>query len=78
MLDYLENLSVCQIRKLYYMLSALAFKNPQEGGLIQVKQGTRPHLSGRHDNFTTVSVMTTVKYVILIMQVYRFKTASIV
>ncbi|KAL4226050.1 Fanconi anemia group D2 protein [Mactra antiquata] len=34
-LDYLDNLSVCQIRKLYFMLSALAFKNPQEGGLIQ-------------------------------------------
>lgn len=35
-LDYLDNLSVIQIRKLYSMLSMLAFRNPQEGGLIQV------------------------------------------
>ncbi|XP_021343216.1 Fanconi anemia group D2 protein-like [Mizuhopecten yessoensis] len=34
-LDYLDNLSVMQIRKLYSMLSMLAFRNPQEGGLIQ-------------------------------------------
>ena len=34
-LDYLDNLSVCQIRKLYFMLSALAFKDPRESGLIQ-------------------------------------------
>ncbi|XP_052284224.1 Fanconi anemia group D2 protein-like isoform X1 [Dreissena polymorpha] len=35
MLDYLDNLSVGQIRKLYVILSALAFKNANEGGLIQ-------------------------------------------
>ncbi|XP_060079016.1 Fanconi anemia group D2 protein-like [Ylistrum balloti] len=34
-LDYLDNLSVIQIRKLYSMLSMLAFRNSSEGGLIQ-------------------------------------------
>ncbi|KAK3612016.1 hypothetical protein CHS0354_021690 [Potamilus streckersoni] len=34
-LDYIDNLSVSQIRKLYQILSVLAFKNPQQGGLIQ-------------------------------------------
>ncbi|KAJ8301396.1 hypothetical protein KUTeg_020383 [Tegillarca granosa] len=34
-LDYLDNLSVTQIRKLYSILSVLAFRNPQDGGLIQ-------------------------------------------
>ncbi|XP_041347848.1 LOW QUALITY PROTEIN: Fanconi anemia group D2 protein-like [Gigantopelta aegis] len=34
-LDYLDNLSVIQIRKLYGMLSQLAFHNPQDGGLVQ-------------------------------------------
>jgi len=35
-LDYLDNLSVIQIRKLFGMLSTLAFTNQQDGGLIQV------------------------------------------
>ncbi|OPL21558.1 fanconi d2 anemia group, partial [Mytilus galloprovincialis] len=34
-LDYLDNLSVMQIRKLYSMLSILAFRNPNDGGMIQ-------------------------------------------
>ena len=43
-LDYLDNLTVTQIRKLFSMLSTLAFTNQQDGGLIQVicnKNGTR-------------------------------------
>ena len=43
-LDYLDNLTVTQIRKLFSMLSTLAFANQQDGGLIQVicnKNGTR-------------------------------------
>ena len=35
-LDYLDNLTVIQIRKLFGMLSTLAFTNQQDGGLIQV------------------------------------------
>ena len=35
-LDYLDNLTVTQIRKLFSMLSTLAFTNQQDGGLIQV------------------------------------------
>ena len=35
-LDYLDNLTVTQIRKLFSMLSTLAFANQQDGGLIQV------------------------------------------
>ena len=35
-LDYLDNLTVAQIRKLFNMLSTLAFTNQQDGGLIQV------------------------------------------
>jgi len=34
-LDYLDNLTVTQIRKLFNMLSTLAFTNQQDGGLIQ-------------------------------------------
>ena len=34
-LDYLDNLSVPQIRKLYSMLSILAFRNPRSETLIQ-------------------------------------------
>ncbi|ESO88868.1 hypothetical protein LOTGIDRAFT_125515 [Lottia gigantea] len=34
-LDYLDNLSVCQIRQLYSMLSRLAFYDTDEGGMIQ-------------------------------------------
>ncbi|CAH1783101.1 unnamed protein product [Owenia fusiformis] len=34
-LDYLDNLSMSQIRKLYSMLSMLAFQPGEEGGLIQ-------------------------------------------
>jgi len=34
-LDYLDNLTVIQIRKLFGMLSTLAFTNQQDGGLIQ-------------------------------------------
>lgn len=37
-LDYLDNLTVTQIRKLFNMLSTLAFTNQQDGGLIQVLQ----------------------------------------
>ena len=43
-LDYLDNLTVTQIRKLFSMLSTLAFTNQQDGGLIQVicnKNGAR-------------------------------------
>lgn len=43
-LDYLDNLTVTQIRKLFSMLSTLAFANQQDGGLIQVicnKNGAR-------------------------------------
>ena len=43
-LDYLDNLTVTQIRKLFSMLSTLAFTNHQDGGLIQVicnKNGAR-------------------------------------
>ena len=36
LLDYLDNLTVLQIRKLFSMLSTLAFANQQDGGLIQV------------------------------------------
>ena len=36
LLDYLDNLTVTQIRKLFSMLSTLAFANQQDGGLIQV------------------------------------------
>lgn len=39
-LDYLDNLTVIQIRKLFGMLSTLAFTNQQDGGLIQVPQAT--------------------------------------
>ena len=35
-LDYLDNLKIRQIRKLFSILSILAFQNPQEVGLIQV------------------------------------------
>ncbi|RMX53291.1 hypothetical protein pdam_00015249, partial [Pocillopora damicornis] len=35
LLDYLDNLTVLQIRKLFSMLSTLAFANQQDGGLIQ-------------------------------------------
>ncbi|XP_022805734.1 Fanconi anemia group D2 protein-like [Stylophora pistillata] len=35
LLDYLDNLTITQIRKLFSMLSTLAFANQQEGGLIQ-------------------------------------------
>ena len=34
--DYLEHLSVSEIRKLYYMLSVLAFKTAQRDALLQV------------------------------------------
>ncbi|XP_013394620.1 Fanconi anemia group D2 protein [Lingula anatina] len=34
-LDYLDNLTMTQIRKLYAMLSVLAFRNFRDGGLIQ-------------------------------------------
>ncbi|XP_046358167.2 Fanconi anemia group D2 protein-like [Haliotis rufescens] len=34
-LDYFDNRSMTQIRKLYAMLSRLAFHNPDDGGLIQ-------------------------------------------
>lgn len=37
-LDYLDNLTVTQIRKLFAMLSTLAFTNHQDGGLIQVTE----------------------------------------
>ena len=37
-LDYLDNLKMAQIRKLFSMLSILAFHNPQDGSLIQVRQ----------------------------------------
>ena len=35
MLDYIDNLSMAQIRKLYSTLSILAFRNPNEEGMIQ-------------------------------------------
>lgn len=44
-LDYLDNLTVIQIRKLFGMLSTLAFTNQQDGGLIQVPLKSHPHIS---------------------------------
>ena len=46
-LDYLDNLTVIQIRKLFGMLSTLAFSNQQDGGLIQVplKRTSHPCVS---------------------------------
>ena len=51
-LDYLDNLTVTQIRKLFSMLSTLAFTNQQDGGLIQVicnKNGARALMYCRQD-----------------------------
>ena len=51
-LDYLDNLTVTQIRKLFSMLSTLAFTNQQDGGLIQVicnKNGARAWMYCRQD-----------------------------
>ena len=51
-LDYLDNLTVTQIRKLFSMLSTLAFANQQDGGLIQVicnKNGARALMYCRQD-----------------------------
>ena len=36
MLDYLDHLNVGQIRKLYCVLSVLAFRDPQAQGMLQV------------------------------------------
>ncbi|XP_053376879.1 Fanconi anemia group D2 protein-like [Mercenaria mercenaria] len=69
-LDYLDNLSVCQIRKLYFMLSALAFKNPQEGGLIQddLHIVIRKQLSNNNPKYKRMGVIGAVMIVSCIAQ----------
>ena len=39
-LDYLDNLTMGQIRKLYSLLSLLAFRNPKEDGQIKVQNSS--------------------------------------
>lgn len=45
-LDSTQKLSPCQIRKLFYILSTLAFSQRQEGSYIQVSRDTTERISG--------------------------------
>lgn len=69
-LDYLDSLSVCQIRKLYFMLSALAFRNPNEGGLIQddLHIVIRKQLSNSNPKYKRMGVIGAVMIVSCVAQ----------
>ncbi|XP_060605548.1 Fanconi anemia group D2 protein-like [Ruditapes philippinarum] len=77
-LDYLDNLSVCQIRKLYFMLSALAFKNPQEGGLIQddLHIVIRKQLSNNNPKYKRMGVIGAVMIVSCIAQTSNIEEST--